>query len=72
MTHRITGQPEHHRTSLGLLLSFIIIKMIFRFAVLSPYYELHRDECLRPDIVNHLTAGYLPATPHIAFNSLLI
>ncbi len=72
MIHRITGQPEHHRTSSWLLLSFIIIKIIFQFAVLSPYYELHRDEYLHLDMANHLAAGYLSVPPLTAFNSLLI
>lgn len=72
MTHPTTGLPEHHRTSLWLLLSFIIIKMIFQFAVLSPYYELHRDEYLHLDMGNHLAAGYLSVPPLTAFNSLLI
>ncbi|WP_429062066.1 ArnT family glycosyltransferase [Chitinophaga sp. W2I13] len=46
--------------------------MVFQYAVLSPYYELHRDEYLHLDMANHLAAGYLSVPPLTAFNSLLI
>ena len=72
MIHPAAGQPGYRRTSLWLLLSFIIIKMVFQYAVLSPYYELHRDEYLHLDMASHLAAGYLSVPPLTAFNSLVI
>ncbi|WP_177192046.1 hypothetical protein [Chitinophaga arvensicola] len=57
-----TTTPASRRIS-GLLLLFIIVKMIFQYAVLSPYYELHRDEYLHLDMVNpwqQAICRYLP------------
>ncbi|NSL89119.1 glycosyltransferase family 39 protein [Chitinophaga sp. Mgbs1] len=59
-------------TSPLLLLLFLLIKLIFQYAVLNPVYDLHRDEFLHLDLANHLSAGYLSVPPYTAVNSLVI
>ncbi|CAL1521381.1 glycosyltransferase family 39 protein [Chitinophaga sp. MM2321] len=60
------------RSSLILLLLFVVVKIIFQYWVISPAYDLQRDEYLHLDMANHISAGYLSVPPFTAFNSLLI
>ncbi|MBC9911252.1 glycosyltransferase family 39 protein [Chitinophaga varians] len=63
---------NQRRTSLLLLLLFLVFKIVFQFTVVNPAYDLHRDEYLHLDMGYHLAAGYLSVPPFAAFNSLLI
>ncbi|MDR6369272.1 4-amino-4-deoxy-L-arabinose transferase-like glycosyltransferase [Chryseobacterium bernardetii] len=46
-----------------ILLLFIIAKFAFQYSLISPEYELHRDEYLHLDQANHLAWGYLSVPP---------
>jgi len=46
-----------------ILFVFIIAKFILQYALISPEYELHRDEYLHLDQANHLAWGYLSVPP---------
>lgn len=46
-----------------ILLFFVIIKFILQYSLISPEYELHRDEYLHLDQGNHLAWGYLSVPP---------
>ncbi|MCT2409558.1 glycosyltransferase family 39 protein [Chryseobacterium antibioticum] len=46
-----------------ILLFFVIIKFILQYSLVSPEYELHRDEYLHLDQGNHLAWGYLSVPP---------
>lgn len=72
MIKTLFSKPRRSAAPGWLLLVFLVVKMIFQYWVLNPYYDLHRDEYLHLDLANHLTAGYLSVPPLIAFNSLLI
>lgn len=64
--------PNQRRTSLLLLLLFVVFKIVFQYTVINPVYDLHRDEYLHLDMANHLATGYLSVPPFTALNSLLI
>jgi hypothetical protein len=49
------------RTS--ILFGFIITKFWLQYLLISPDYELHRDEFLHLDQANHLAWGYLSVPP---------
>ncbi|PIF47105.1 dolichyl-phosphate-mannose-protein mannosyltransferase [Chryseobacterium sp. 52] len=46
-----------------ILFFFIITKFILQYSLISPEYELHRDEYLHLDQGNHLAWGYLSVPP---------
>lgn len=46
-----------------ILFFFIIAKFILQYSLISPEYELHRDEYLHLDQGNHLAWGYLSVPP---------
>ncbi|HBV14154.1 glycosyltransferase family 39 protein [Chryseobacterium carnipullorum] len=46
-----------------ILFFFIIAKFILQYSLISPEYELHRDEYLYLDQGNHLAWGYLSVPP---------
>ncbi|MGG5208574.1 glycosyltransferase family 39 protein [Chryseobacterium sp. MIQD13] len=46
-----------------LLFFFVIVKFILQYSLISPEYELHRDEYLHLDQANHLAWGYLSVPP---------
>ncbi|SFN12331.1 Dolichyl-phosphate-mannose-protein mannosyltransferase [Chryseobacterium oleae] len=46
-----------------VLFFFIIAKFILQYSLISPEYELHRDEYLHLDQGNHLAWGYLSVPP---------
>jgi hypothetical protein len=71
-TSSLVPQQPGRLTPLWLLLVIVIVKMVFQYWVLSPYYDLQRDEYLHLDLANHLAAGYLSVPPFTAFTSLLI
>lgn len=55
-----------------LLISFIAIKFILQYFLISPEYELHRDEFLHLDQANHLAWGYRSVPPLSSVISTLI
>ncbi|HLT94115.1 MAG TPA: glycosyltransferase family 39 protein [Membranihabitans sp.] len=55
-----------------ILLAFILLKFLLQIFLLSPEYELHRDEFLYLDQANHLAWGYLSVPPLISWTSYLI
>lgn len=46
-----------------ILFLFVLAKFILQYALISPEYELHRDEYLHLDQGNHLAWGYLSVPP---------
>ena len=46
-----------------ILFFFIIVKFILQYTLISPEYELHRDEYLHLDQGNHLAWGYVSVPP---------
>ncbi|MBO9683803.1 MAG: glycosyltransferase family 39 protein, partial [Flavisolibacter sp.] len=46
-----------------ILLGFILLKFLLQYALINPYYDLHRDEYLHLDQANHLAWGYLSVPP---------
>ncbi|WP_390451927.1 glycosyltransferase family 39 protein [Chryseobacterium sp. Alg-005] len=51
------------KKSATLLFLFIIAKFVLQYSLISPEYELHRDEYLHIDQGNHLAWGYLSVPP---------
>ena len=58
------------RTS--ILIGFIVIKFLLQYFMLSPEYDLHRDEFLHLDQGNHLAWGFTSVPPVTSWLSLLI
>ena len=54
------------------LIGFIVLKFALQFILLSPEYELQRDEFLHLDQANHLAWGYLSVPPVTSWISLII
>lgn len=46
-----------------ILVLFVLAKFILQYSLISPEYELHRDEYLHLDQANHLAWGYLSVPP---------
>ena len=55
-----------------ILISFIALKFLLQYVLLSPEYELQRDEYLHLDQANHLAWGYLSVPPFTSWNSYII
>nr|WP_315026759.1 glycosyltransferase family 39 protein [uncultured Chryseobacterium sp.] len=55
-----------------ILFIFIIAKFVLQYSLISPEYELQRDEYLHLDQANHLAWGYLSVPPVSSWFSLLI
>ena len=55
-----------------ILLSFIALKFFMQFLLLSPSYDLQRDEFLHLDQANHLAWGFLSVPPFISWTSYFI
>lgn len=55
-----------------ILIGFIILKFIIQYQLISPEYELQRDEFLHLDIGQHLAWGYLSVPPVTAWISKII
>ena len=56
----------------AILLAFIIAKFLLQYSLVSPEYELHRDEFLHLDQAHHLALGYLSVPPFTSWISLII
>jgi Dolichyl-phosphate-mannose-protein mannosyltransferase len=55
-----------------ILIGFILVKFLLQYAIVSPEYELHRDEFLHLDQANHLAWGYLSVPPFTSWLSCII
>ncbi len=42
-----------------ILLGFIMAKFVLQYTLISPEYDLQRDEYLHLDQANHLACGYI-------------
>lgn len=55
-----------------ILCGFIVTKFVLQYALVSPEYELHRDEYLHLDQGNHPAWGYLSVPPVTSWISMVI
>lgn len=55
-----------------ILFGFIILKFILQYVLISPEYDLQRDEYLHLDQANHLAWGYLSVPPVTSWFSYFI
>ncbi|MEO8239263.1 MAG: glycosyltransferase family 39 protein [Flavobacterium sp.] len=58
-----------------ILIGFIILKFVLQYVLLSPEYDLQRDEYLHLDQAHHLAWGYLsvpPVTSWVSYSILLL
>ncbi|WP_040005926.1 glycosyltransferase family 39 protein [Fibrisoma limi] len=67
----LTGKAVETRQAL-LLMGFILSKFILQYTLLSPEYDLQRDEYLHLDQANHLAWGYLSVPPITSWLSWII
>jgi Dolichyl-phosphate-mannose-protein mannosyltransferase len=56
----------------GILSAFILGKFILTYLLISPVYDLHRDEYLHLDQGSHLAWGYISVPPFTSWVSYLI
>jgi hypothetical protein len=55
-----------------ILIGFVILKFVLQYVLLSPEYDLQRDEYLHLDQANHLDWGYLSVPPVTSWFSYII
>ncbi len=55
-----------------ILVGFIIVKFLLQYSLISPEYDLQRDEYLHLDQANHLAWGYLSVPPVTSWISSII
>lgn len=55
-----------------VLIGFIVAKFLLHFFLISPEYDLQRDEYLHLDQANHLAWGYFSVPPFTSWISLII
>lgn len=55
-----------------ILLGFIVLKFILHYFLISPEYDLHRDEYLHLDQAHHLAWGYESVPPFTSWISKII
>lgn len=55
-----------------ILIGFIILKFVLQYVLLSPQYDLQRDEYLHLDQAHHLAWGYLSVPPVTSWISYII
>lgn len=55
-----------------ILFGFIIAKIILQYFLISPEYDLHRDEFLHLDQARHLAWGYLSVPPVTSWISYVV
>ena len=55
-----------------ILIGFIVLKFVLQYVLLSPEYDLQRDEYLHLDQANHLAWGYLSVPPVTSWISYII
>src|SRR5687768_8510444 len=55
-----------------ILIGFILLKFLLQYVLISPEYDLQRDEYLHLDQANHLAWGYVSVPPVTSWISYLI
>lgn len=55
-----------------ILSAFVLLKFVLQYNLISPEYELQRDEYLHIDQANHLAWGYLSVPPVTSWISFVI
>lgn len=55
-----------------ILLAFILLKFVLQYVLISPEYDLQRDEYLHLDQAHHLAWGYLSVPPVTSWVSYII
>lgn len=55
-----------------ILLGFIVLKFLLQYILISPEYDLQRDEYLHLDLGHHLAWGYLSVPPLTSWISKII
>src|SRR4051794_32432717 len=55
-----------------ILIGFLALKFLLQYVLLSPEYELHRDEYLHLDQANHLAWGFVSVPPFNSWTSYII
>ncbi|WP_289665274.1 glycosyltransferase family 39 protein [Flavobacterium panacagri] len=55
-----------------ILIGFILLKFVLQYVLISPEYDLQRDEYLHLDQAHHLAWGYLSVPPVTSWISCLI
>ena len=55
-----------------ILIGFIILKFLLQYILISPEYDLQRDEYLHLDLGHHLAWGYLSVPPFTSWISKII
>jgi hypothetical protein len=55
-----------------ILSGFIIAKFVLQYILISPEYDLHRDEYLHLDQANHLAWGYISVPPITSWIAYII
>ena len=56
----------------AILLGFILLKFVLQYILISPEYDLQRDEYLHLDQAHHLAWGYLSVPPVTSWISYII
>src|SRR5919199_680474 len=62
MNHKSTRQDKMPRRT-AILISLILFKFVLQYTLISPEYDLQRDEYLHLDQAKHLAWGYLSVPP---------
>lgn len=70
--YRSIKRPRRMRKETMILLGFIALKFLLQILLLSPEYDLQRDEYLHLDQANHLAWGYLSVPPFTSWTSYII
>lgn len=55
-----------------ILFALVAIKLVLQYLVVSPVYELHRDEFLYLNQADHLAFGYISVPPFMALISKIV
>ncbi|WP_420147277.1 glycosyltransferase family 39 protein [Spirosoma sp.] len=56
----------------AILTGFVLVKFVLQYVLISPEYDLHRDEYLHLDQASHLAWGYLSVPPVTSWISWII
>ena len=72
MTLTLKPKPALMTKRSIILIGFIILKFVLQSILISPEYDLQRDEYLHLDQANHLAWGYLSVPPVTSWISWLI
>lgn len=65
------NRPDKRKESI-FLIGFIALKFLLQYSLVSPDYDLQRDEYLYLDQANHLAWGYLSVPPFTSWISFII